>query len=34
MKDWKPADEVPGLVDLMGPPPVPGASEGPGGGAL
>jgi len=27
MKDWKPADEVSGLVDLLGPPPVPGSKD-------
>ncbi|MCH7707382.1 MAG: DUF4339 domain-containing protein [Myxococcales bacterium] len=27
MKDWKPADEVGGLVDLLGPPPVPGSKD-------
>jgi len=27
MKDWKPADEVGGLADLLGPPPVPGSKD-------
>ena len=27
MKDWKPADEVSALVDLLGPPPVPGSKD-------
>ena len=27
MKDWKPADEVSGLIDLLGPPPVPGSRD-------